>query len=252
MTGNSFLDRPRRSRARLAAYGLIAALTIGVIGYALSSGGGHGSKPSATSHPSAGATAAHAGGAPSRASVPTEGATGLGVIHLVQGSTLINGMYLGFPHTTIGAISAAVEYMTQLGTLEPDRAAAVARLAADTTYTTAQNDAATGAINDRRALGLADTGALPPGASLQIEPVEYQLRDVAPDHALVLLLSDLSTSTPTGGAKTQLAVFPMSMRWNAGDWKFGPLDASADWTALSATPGSAAAQAHGWQEFAAS
>ncbi len=248
MSENPFLRDPRRRRTKIAlgvAAGLAAA---GLVGYVAGSGGAH---PAASAPATARTSAPAETAVPS--GVPTASASSLGPIQLVRGSTLINGMYVGYPHTTTGAISAAVEYVTEIGsTLDPDRAATVARLAADPSYTAAQNDAAQGAVGDRTSMGLPSSGALPAGSSITVEPVEYQLRQVQPDRALVLLLADLSTSTATGGSQTHLAVFPLVMHYTAGDWKFLPFDNSANWAALSALPGSADAAAKGWAEFTAS
>jgi hypothetical protein len=248
MSENAFLrdSSPRRAKLALgAAAGLALAA---LVGYLAGSGATH----PAASAPSTARTSAPAAAATPSA-VPTASASSLGLIQLVRGSTLINGMYVGYPHSTTGAISAAVEYVTQIGsTLDPDRAATVARLAADPSYTGAQTDAAQGAVSDRTSLGLPSTGSLPAGSSITVEPVEYQLRDVQPDRALVLLLADMSTSTTTGGSQTRLAVFPLVMHYTAGDWKFLPFDNSANWAALSAVPGSADAAGKGWAEFTAS
>ena len=54
---------------------------------------------------------------------------------MIQGRELINGVYLGFPHSTAGAVSAADDVVSEVfSTLDPDRAAAVMRLTADPWY----------------------------------------------------------------------------------------------------------------------
>jgi hypothetical protein len=170
-------------------------------------------------------------------------------VHLVQGSLLVNGLYTEFPHSTVGAISAADEYITALGsTLDPDRAATVARLAADPSYTSAQNDAATGTQNTRTGLGLPATGSVPQGYSVEVDAVAYQLKSESADNAEVLLLAYFTEETPSQGTVARTAVFPMVMHWAAGDWKFLPMDA-ADYSSLAAQPGSAQAASDGWINF---
>jgi hypothetical protein len=242
MSGNDFLRDARPRRSRLLILAVAVAALLAAVGYLAASGGSH--PAASTPHAAPRATATNKASA-----IPTASATNAGPIQLVQGSTLINGMYVGYPHSTAGAVSAAVEYIAQIGsTLDPDRAATVARLAADPSYTTAQNDAAQGAVADRTSLGLSASGPVPADASIVAEPVEYQLREVEPDRVLVLLLADLSTTT-SQGSKTQLAVFPVPMHYTAGDWKFLPFDNSANWAALSATPGTPDAAAKGWAQI---
>ena len=88
----------------------------------------------------------------------------------------VNGIYTRYPRTEAGAVSAAVEFITELGsTLDPDRAATVARLTADSSYRAAAQDAAASAIAARHALGLPPSGPLPPGTGAFLVPVMYQL-----------------------------------------------------------------------------
>jgi hypothetical protein len=72
-------------------------------------------------------------------------------LRLVPGAGLVNGIYASYPHSTAGAVSAATEFLTELGsTLEPDRAATIARLTADPSYPQAGPDAARGTVSTRR------------------------------------------------------------------------------------------------------
>jgi hypothetical protein len=120
-----------------------------------------------------------------------------GPLEVVQGRELVNGVYLGFPHSTAGAVSAADDVVSEVfSTLDPDRAAAVMRLTAGPSYGDAPQQAAQGAASDRRALGIPATGPVPAGYSLLVQPVEYQARDVTADHATVLLLCDFTSTQP--------------------------------------------------------
>src|SRR5258708_4823762 len=141
-------------------------------------------------------------------------------IKLVRGDQLVNGVYVGYPHSMAGAVSAAVEFMSQLGsTLDPDRSAAIMRLVADPSYPTAPDEWAQGTSSARTSLGLSPVGLLPSEAAVMVGPVEYQLRAASADQATVLLLANYTTSLPGAGTKTSIAVFPLRMHWAGGDWK---------------------------------
>lgn len=169
-----------------------------------------------------------------------------GPLHLVTGSGLVNGIYTDYPHSQAGAVSAAVEFMTELGSaLNPDRAAAVARLAADRSYRTAPQDAAASAIAARRALGLPASGPLPPATAAFLVPVMYQLRGVSPGQLTVLLLYDYTLTTPSGVAE-HVGVTAVRLTWTPVSWRL--LRPSGHYlAALLATPGTASATAKGWE-----
>jgi hypothetical protein len=185
---------------------------------------------------------------PSASPTATEPAL-TGPVQVIQGSQLINGVYLGYPHSTLGAVSAADGYLTDLGsTLDPDRAAAVMRLIADPSYTNGPQQAAQGAVNDRQDLGLPTGGPVPSSASLVLDPVAYQVRDVTPDQVTVLLLCDFITTLPSQGTETRVGVFPMRMHWAQADWKVLASDNSS-FASLAAEPGSPQAAENGWQSL---
>jgi len=177
------------------------------------------------------------------------GAALAGPVQLVQGRELINGVYLGFPHSIAGAVSAAAGFLTAIGsTLDPDRAAAVMRMAADPAYPDGPQQAAEGVVNDRKDLGLPASGPLPQGASLQIQPAEYQVRGVTADLVTVLLLCDFTTTVRGDGTQTSIGVFPVRLHWYAGDWKI-LAPGTASYAGLVAEPASPQAAALGWQEL---
>jgi hypothetical protein len=179
----------------------------------------------------------------------TSASAAAGPIQLVRGTTLTNGVYVGYPHSMAGAVSAAVEFMTQLGsTLDPDRSAAVMRLVADPSYPTAADEWAHGTSSARTSLGLSPVGLLPSEAAVMVGPVEYQLRDATADQATVLLLANYTTSLPGAGTKTSIAVFPLRMHWASGDWKILKPD-TTDYSSLRATPSTDPATADGWLEL---
>jgi hypothetical protein len=177
------------------------------------------------------------------------GATPAGPVRLVQGRELINGVYLGFPHSVVGAVSAAAGFLTAIGsTLDPDRAAAVMRMAADPAYPDGPQQAAEGAVNDRKDLGLPANGPLPQGASLQVQSAEYQVRSVTAARVTVLLLCDFTATVPGQGTQTRIGVFPVRLHWHAGDWKI-LAPGTAGYAGLAAEPASPQAAALGWQEL---
>lgn len=170
-------------------------------------------------------------------------------VQVVQGSQQINGVELGFPHSTVGAVSAADGFVTAIGsTLDPDRAAAVMRMAADPSYANGPQQAAEGAVNDRKSLGLPASGPVPQGASFEIEPVEYQVKGVTPDRVTVLLLCDFIITLPGQGTQTKAGVFPAPVHWAQNDWKILP-QTPTDYASLSAEPDSPRAASLGWQEL---
>jgi hypothetical protein len=172
-----------------------------------------------------------------------------GPLEVVQGRELVNGVYLGFPHSTAGAVSAADDVVSEVfSTLDPDRAAAVMRLTAGPSYGDAPQQAAQGAASDRRALGIPATGPVPAGYSLLVQPVEYQVRDVTADDATVLLLCDFTSTQPGTGTQTRVAVFPVKVRWAQADWKVASFGTSSD-ASLAAEPFSPQAASLGWQQL---
>ena len=247
--------RPRRRWLRwflVWAGGTLAVALIGlVIEAAISTGPGQpqtfspaiptlplapGARPAATPSP-----------APKPAASPSAPLDG--PLEVIQGRELINGVYLGFPHSTAGAVSAAYDVVSEVfSTLDPDRAAAVMRLTAAPSYAGAPQQAARGAASDRLALGIPATGPVPAGYSLLVQPVEYQARDVTADHATVLLLCDFTSTQPGTGTQTRVAVFPVKVRWAEADWKVASFGTSAD-ARLAAEPFSPQAASLGWQQL---
>jgi hypothetical protein len=186
---------------------------------------------------------------PPPAARPSRGPALTGPVQVMQGRQQVNGVELGFPHSTVGAVSAADAAATEIvGTLDPDRAAAVMRMVADPSFPGGPQQAAGGAVNDRKSLGIPASGPVPPGDSFLLEPMEVQVRDVAPDQVTVLLLADFTTTVQGQGTQVKAGVFPVRVHWAQGDWKVLPTP-SADYGNLSAEPDSAAAASLGWQQL---
>lgn len=172
-----------------------------------------------------------------------------GPVQVIPGAQVTGGVTLGWPHTATGAVSAADELAAQvLSTLDPDRAAAVMRLAADPSYPAGPQQAAQGISDERRLLGLPAAGPVPPGYSLTVSPQEYQAPNVTADQATVLLLCDFTTTTPGQGTQTSAGVFPVAVHWAEGDWKALPTPGT-DYSGLVTEPGSPQAASLGWQQL---
>jgi hypothetical protein len=192
--------------------------------------------------------------APSVSSSRPVGASGgstslTGPVQVVQGATTVNGVWLGFPHSTAGALSAADEFAALLlSTLDPDRAAAVMRLVADPSYPAGPQQVAAAAASDRQALGMPASGAVPDGASFTWDPVEYQVRDVSADRVTMLLLCEVTSTMPGQGTASGIAVYPLAVHWAQADWKVLP-PPGRDYSGLAAQPGSPQAASLGWQQL---
>lgn len=180
--------------------------------------------------------------APSSAVAPS------GSISLVHGSRIADGIEVGFPHTTVGAVSAASEYVdAAASTLDPDYAASVMRVAGDPGNAALPSSLATSIIKLRGDLQLRTDGPLNPPVTFQTTAQMYQLRNVAADDVLVLLLTDSTFINARGGTAQTTGVFPVQMRWTAGDWKVSAIGRTGqDYSGLAATPDTQTAVKQGW------
>lgn len=241
------LPADRRRRIRLVVFAALAVLVFVAIGLVVQTALGPKVKENLT--PPAPIPVPVGSAAPTEAT-PAPAPALTGPIQIIQGSQLVNGVYLGFPQTTQGAVSAADEFMTQIGsTLDPDRVSAVLQLTADPSYPSGPQDFAQGTISERKQLGLPATGQLPSVASVVLDPVEYQVRDVTADEVTVLLLADDVLTLPGQGTQTRVGVYPLRMRWAEDDWKILQPDPHTSFSQLSAVPGTAQAATNGWQEM---
>ena len=157
------------------------------------------------------------------------------------------GIRTGFPDSLAGAVSAAVEDWSQIGSdLDPARAALIGRAIADPSWRGAPAALAAGVRRTRTGLGLPATGPVPGGAGVTFTAVEYQVRGASPRQVTVLLLAYYTTTLPGQQPQTSSGVYPATMRWARGDWKIlapsGP-----DYSGLNARPGTPQAAADGWQ-----
>jgi hypothetical protein len=242
--------RPRRRWLRwflVWAGGTLAVAVIGLVIEAAVSPGTGQPQSSGSAFPVSPAASAWPGPAPGTGGGGSPALSG--PVQVVQGRELVNGVYLGFPHSTAGAVSAADYVVGEVfSTLDPDRAAAVMRLTAAPSYASAPQQAAQGAASDREDLGLAPSGSVPAGYSLLVQPEEYQTRNVRAGSVTVLLLCDFTTTQPGTGTQTQIAVFPVRMVWAQADWEVASFGAGGD-ASLAAEPFSSQAASLGWQEL---
>ncbi|ACU77751.1 hypothetical protein Caci_8938 [Catenulispora acidiphila DSM 44928] len=242
---NEFLN-PRRRTSRYVAVTAVGLAALTGLTYVVASAmsGTHASADSPSTHANAGPTTTAA------TAVAPAGPGSAAPVTLTPGGQLVGGVSVGYPHTLAGAVSAASEYMTDLGsTLDPDRTAAVMRLVADPSYTDGPAEWAKGTSDARASLGLPTSGLLPSAAAVMLGPAEYQVRDASADQVTVLLLARYTISLPGTGTKSSNAVFPLRMHWAGGDWKVLKPD-GATYTSLAAAPGSDQASSLGWQELA--
>lgn len=244
---NTFLAPPRRRPqiVAVAAAVLVATLVIVALGR-------NGPRPSTPdSRPVVGSQPAQTPATDaSQPAIAQQNVVDGGLIVLIRGARLVNGISVGYPHTEIGAVSAAVEYLSQAcSTLDSDRAAAIGRLVGDGAPGASPDDFAQGPVNTRRYLGLPLSGPLPANASVVLGPVAFQLRDTTADRSLVLLLGYLTTSSPQKGMLSRLGVFPVRMVWQDEDWKITRLADTTDYRPLTTQPGSLHATDLGWREM---
>jgi hypothetical protein len=182
-------------------------------------------------------------------SVPNTAPT-VAPLQLVPGERTVDGVQVDYPLSVAGAVSAAIEYWTRLGsTLDPGEARKIGRRVAVRSWTSAGDDLATATSNTRRRLGVPGTGPLPPGTSVSLGPVAFQLRDETAKQVTVLLLGYLITTTPASGTQSQLGVFPAVMRFDGGDWRITNDSGGDNYARLAAAPGSDQARTLGWREF---
>jgi hypothetical protein len=171
-----------------------------------------------------------------------------GAVSLVQGARLADGIEVGYPHTPVGAVSAAAEYLDAVAsTLDPDYAASVMRTAGDPANPALPANLAASTVKLRADLQLPTRGPLNPPTAFLTTAQMYQLRDVSADRVLVLLLASGTFINAHGGTARTTGVFPVRMHWSGGDWKLAAIGGSGqDYSSLAATPGTQSAASQGW------
>ncbi|GIH75413.1 hypothetical protein [Planobispora longispora] len=166
------------------------------------------------------------------------------------------GYPIGFPHTELGAVSAAAAALEAAWTLDPAQAEQAAVLYALPEHREAARDGAGATVGGwRRTIGLSEEGSLPEGAALRTRTVGVQWHNRAEDQVQVSLLVQV---TATKGVKeagpTYSSPFAMSvlMVWRpgirdgTGDWLNAPDPLPAVVPAIAA-PGTPEFTAAGWK-----
>lgn len=177
---------------------------------------------------------------------PAGGRTG--PLRTLPGDRTVEEVPVGYPHTPVGAVSAAVHYWSQLAsTLDVGRAATIAGVVADPAWSMAVSELERGRVETRRRLGIPESGPVPDGASVLFTPLMYQVRNVHDDAMDVLLLGYYEEARPGTASSTSVIVFPTKIRWVDGDWRLPAQTLEADYTPLMAKPGTTDAADKGWQ-----
>ena len=160
-----------------------------------------------------------------------------------------DGVPVGYPHTEMGAISAAAHFFDVLDILSPDQAQKQAEVVADPTFSKVIGSEVRGASQTvRRAAGLPVDGEAGPGTYMTSQSRAFQTPSTSPDRVVVWLLCDTQSSL-NGITKSGDQVNGAVMVWAGGDWKVSVDDAPGPKPA-SATPGSSQADQEGWQSLA--
>ncbi|MFD5372089.1 hypothetical protein [Streptomyces sp. NPDC127103] len=147
-------------------------------------------------------------------------------VTLPTGAAKAGGLPVKFPRTPEGAAAMAVSSVRNAWALDPARIRAGILAYASTRYRDEMASAADmGAQGNREFAGIATTGPVPTGATLNAWPVgvKYTAVDSSTVDVLVLLRV---THAPKVGAEptTTLIVSPGRAVWENGDWKGVPTD----------------------------
>ncbi len=167
-------------------------------------------------------------------------------IAVVRGKHPLDGVQRGFPHSTAGAISAAAALVSEVYTLDPNYAAFVMSLSADSSYPNASTAAAAGARSLRKYLRIRVGGPPPAGYSAHFQADEFQVRNVTANKVMVVLLCKATFTLPGGGTRGWIGVYPFLMHWQFGDWKDAGHTAPT-YLKLAATPYTNRAASLGWK-----
>jgi hypothetical protein len=183
------------------------------------------------------------------AAVPGPAALRLPAPRLAAGSPVIP---LGFPHTALGAASAAWRWTQAMYGLDPPRASAAAAACADPTFGDAPARAAQTALAVRASLGVAATGPATP-AYLVVTPRMVQVIDPDPDFPVVDVLTTADLGNAAGARLHRVQVLELHLHWaaTAGGGDYRLLDRDGDATRMAgrtADPDNPAAARLGWRD----
>lgn len=212
----SYERKARNARLRLIGIGVAAAAVLGGAGFLVASAlGGH-----SASHPAA---AASSPAAPSGAVGPMTPAKGHKV-HLVKPAGQKDGSSIGFPHSTFGAISAAVYHMEEYAFLDDIQA----RRQLEVTTANDSPDSIDQAVSDvrklRETVGLPPSGGTPAGLNISTDVDAVRITSITTDGNVVEVWMHYSryatlpnSQVDDNPLKDQTS--DVILEWQDGDWK---------------------------------
>lgn len=240
----------RAAVRRLAGAAVAGALAVGLFVALLGMlFAGHRSPPPATPTGRPAPVRPAPSAVPSTAGIWTVPPVSAGPLLLPHPAVTTQGVALGYPHSTAGAISAAARYAEEAVGLDTSRAATVARLTAAPSYLTAAADLTAAVAAARQVLGLPLSGATG-GAYLLLQAKGYRVADATPDRVVVAILGLAEGAGPaTGGwGRTSATAATHTLVWASGDWRIAaaatPVTEPAPW------PGTTQAYQQGWRDLA--
>ncbi|MBE1560202.1 hypothetical protein [Nonomuraea africana] len=165
------------------------------------------------------------------------------------------GFPIGFPHTELGAASAAAATLEAAWTLDETQATAAAQLYAAPEQQEAARAGAVGATRGwRRTLGLPEEGSLPAGAAMRSSTIGIRWQERAEDQILVSVLVQVTaTKGDSGPLYSSPYAMNLLMTWHptlrGGDWVNTP-DTRPVAAPPAAAPGTPQFTAAGWRPIA--
>jgi hypothetical protein len=171
-------------------------------------------------------------------------------VELPQPTTYVNGVPVGYPRSSVGAIAAAYGYSRIASGLDVEATLRAIEFMADPSgawFPRQRDELGDGLVAQRTALGLSAVGPTA-GASLTITPASYQLLSNGAGQAHVLTLNIVSGIAVDGARTSGTVVLDWALRWIGDRWRVvAPYD-GGDHDTLAVAPMTSAARALGWQE----
>ncbi|MET9340483.1 hypothetical protein [Nonomuraea sp. NPDC003804] len=165
------------------------------------------------------------------------------------------GFPIGFPHTELGAASAAAATLEAAWSLDDVQATAAAQLYAPPEQQEAARAGAVSATKGwRRTLGLPEEGSLPAGAAMRSSTIGIRWQERAEDQILVSVLVQVTaTKGDSGPVYSSPYAMNLLMTWHptlrGGDWVNTP-DTRPAAAPPAAAPGTPQFTAAGWRPIA--
>lgn len=187
-----------------------------------------------------------------------EGLPGADQVHdpltVVDGAEYNSDLYIfqGYERSYVGAVSAAFNWLTALGSsLDPDYAELLGEAVLVENANQDPDDWRDWPLKRREEIGLGSTGAVPDGWGLNASPMAYQTRNATSESIEVIFLVRLTATSPYGSTSAN-TLLSMNLVWTGEDWADSGDDLSADYTALKVDVGeehSDEAKSLGWQQL---